>query len=212
MKKRLLLLLLVGLTLVLFSCSGPKSGVPTKGVIDSKTIEISNLGVSGRTYSYSTSYSRVYEYKSESGDTIYANTYSKYYDYDLGDNAYGSIRLYQDNHTSEYIDYHYNGFIGWIIVENNYYLDLSKRTIDCETKYSEYKYKTNPEDSSVEVTEVTPDNKKAYSCAKKSYYILGSLNSSNYVWNVRKNLTETGTERHTYVILGSDCTITYQEK
>lgn len=192
--KKLVGLFTVAILLILCSCSTNK----TNGVIDCYSIKVTSGGKSiNQTYNASTA--RVYEYKSANGDSIYTSAELYSYDYQSDSTTY-KLKVYADRYTSDYIEYTYSKFIGWLTVENNYYLDLDNRTIDSEVKYSEYLYAKNPDNSAA-------DNKKAYECAKNNYYI---ISGSTYV--LRLDLEEKGLERHTYTKLGDDAIIEYRAK
>ena len=175
----------------------------TSGKIDCYYIEVTDGGSTVFSRTYSSSTSEVYEYKSESGDSIYINTRICEIDY-LGNTRDYKIFVYPDRYTSDYIEYSYSGFIGWLTVEQNYYLDLDKRTIDSETKYREYLYSKNPGPAEA-------DNKKAYKCAKNNYYV---LDTSYYHQNLylRLDLVEDGLERHSYTRLGDGSIVDYKVK
>lgn len=194
--------LLIMFMMCLCSCSA-NNQKNTSGTIDCYSIKVTDGGstVFSRTYSAYTS--KVYEYKSESGDSIYINT--RIYGTDYQENTMDyNIFVYSDRYTSDYVEYSYSGFIGWLTVEQNYYLDLDNRIIDSETKYREYLYSTNPE-----IAEA--DNKKAYNCAKNNYYV---LTTSYFHQNLmlRLYLEEKGLERHSYTKLGDGSIVDYRVK
>ena len=112
--------------------------------------------------------------------------------------------MYKTRYATQYVSYTYSSFVGWLLFENNYYLDLSSKTIDSEEKYSEYLYGKNP-------TNETADNKAAIAAAKTGYYVLSSGYASEHV-ELYLDVFETGLERHAYIQLGSDTIVTYKEK
>ena len=182
--------LLIMFMLCLCSCSA-NNQKNTSGTIDCYSIKVTEGGKTVFSSTYSASTSKVFEYKSESGDSIYINT-----------RAYYKIFVYADRYTSDYVEYSFSGFIGWLTVEYNYYLDLDNKTIDSETKYREYLYAKNPEAGEA-------DNKKAYNCAKKNYYV---LKTDYYTLNLRLDLEEKGLERHSYTKLGDGSMVDYRVK
>ena len=130
----------------------------------------------------------------------------RYYDYNTLNDCI--IRAYPDKYTSEFEEYSFSKFVGFLTRENNYYLDLGARTIDEETKWSEYKYTTDP----TTVSEGTSNNKEAFNCAKSNYYQnLSNYYDSQYI-TLRLDLTDSTLERHTYTMLGEDSIITYTAK
>lgn len=192
--------LLIMFMLCLCSCSA-NNQKNTSGTIDCYSIKVTDGGKTFFNETYSAYTSKVYEYKSANGDSIYTN--NRIYKSDFQGNIVDyKIFVYQDRYTSDYVEYSYSGFIGWLTVEHNYYLDLDNRTIDSETKYREYLYATNPEAGEA-------DNKKAYNCAKNNYYVV-----ANYTRNaiLRLDLEEKGLERHSYTKLGDGSIVDYRVK
>lgn len=209
MKKSLSLSVLTLISVL--SCSCDKK-IQTTGVVDCDEISVSSGGSSVFSKSYSASYSKVYEYKSENGDSIYTDLqiigYYNSPDYKVVTDI--PIYLYNSRYKkSDYVKYSYVGFIGWLTVEYNYYLHLDEKIIDSEIKWSEYLYDKNPD-------EEPADNKKAYECAKKGYYhVNGSIyynpEKDNY-YPLSGDLTDKSLERHSYTKLGDDSVITYTAK
>ena len=197
MMKKIKLIYLPLLAICLVGCSNnDHSG--GKGVIDCYSIRVTNGGSTVFSETYYAGYATVYEYKSAEGKTIYTG---------LG-NADTSVYVYADRYTNTAVTYNYSRFVGYLTVENNYYLNLDSRTIDEEIKWSEYKYESNPTTNYPDGT--TPNNKEAYSCAKKGYYnAAGGLYSTT---NIRLDMNESSLERHTYIKLGDDSIITYVAK
>ena len=191
MKSKILVLFIATVGLVGCSNSDHSGG---KGVIDCYSIRVTNGGSTVFTGNYYAGYATVYEFKSADGKTIYTGQ-------GVSDS---SINVYADRYTNTYVTYTFSRFVGYLTVENNYYLNLDSRTIDSEVKWSEYKYESNP-------STAYPDanNKEAYSCAKKGYYENIGYGSGS---NLRLDLTESSLERHTYTKLGDDSIITYVTK
>lgn len=198
MKKKLMVVLLFG-TLFMSACSDGGTTAETTGVVDCYSISVKNGGSTIYGGSYQVSYSSVYEYKNEKGNSVY--TY---------DNIGTVLFVYPDRYTKEYTEYEYVGFIGWLTKEKNYYLDLTNRVIDEETKWSEYFYSSNPD------TSTKADNKRAYNCAKKSYYrnfdYTYSDDGMTIYHAIKLDTTEKDLEEHTYTKLGEDSVITYKAK
>ena len=205
--KKIILLSLAAVCLAGCSSNGVNNGAAggTSGKIDCYNIRVTEGGTTVFSETYSAGYSMVYEYVSADGSKLYA---SSYYAYSTGSEIkYSVIRAYPDKYTSDYKEYTYSKLIGFLTRENNYYLDLGARTIDSETKWSEYKYTANP----TQVPEGTVvNNKDAISCAKKGYY--QDLNFYSDYTTLRLDLTESSLERHTYTMLGEDSIITYRAK
>lgn len=193
MKSKLLVLLIATISLVGCSKNDHSGG---KGVIDCYSIRVTNGGNTVFQQSYSVSYSAVYEYKTVEGKTVYTG---------LGEADF--IYVYANRYTNTSVVYSYSRFVGYLTVENNYYLNLDSRTIDSEIKWSEYKYESNPSTDYPDGN--TPNNKEAFSCAKKGYY-----QNKGYYSNdpIRLDLDQSSLERHTYTKLGDDSIITYVAK
>lgn len=205
MKSKFLVLLIA--TLGLVGCSNNSAAGGTSGKVDCYSIRVTEGGSTVYSGNYSAGYSQVYEYKSQSGAVIYTSARYVYYDYNTSQQIDGVVRAYPDRYTSEYTDYSFSRFVGFLTRENNYYLDLGARTIDAETKWSEYKYATNP----TQLPDgTTANNKDAFNCAKKNYY--QDLSSGGQYVTLRLDLTESALERHTYTMLGQDSVITYTAK
>ena len=188
---------------------------------------------------YQTWTQKVYEYKSESGEVIYTDTYLTYYWYDYNDEgtAYDTIEkentisVYKNRYTEKYTTYTFSKFVGWVTVERNYYFDVNAKTLDREIKFSEYKYEKNP-DADSENKKENVDNKAAYNAIKKyGYYCfyeswnysspLGISKGSNgqvgkdtiaNPASIRLDLAENGISRHEYKIFSESDTIMYRAK
>ncbi len=181
----------------------------TSGIVDCYSIAVTNLSSSVYSAQYSISYSGVYQYKnSTTGESVYTDEHSPY--------TSSKIRAYEDRYSSKHTDYTYVGFIGWLTKENNYYLDLDKKIVIAEVKWSEYKYEKNP-DYRYESTS-SADNNAAYHCASSNYYLSSDFYYDNKlddkvtVYAFAKDTTQKSLERRSYVKLGEDCTIAYQAK
>ena len=185
----------------LTACNSTKDA--TKGVVDCYQISVANGGSTLFTKTYQATYSKVYEYKDENGKSIY--TSARYISYNSSHTDL-PIRVYPDRYTNDYTEYTFSKFVGYLTVEYNYYLDLDNRMIRSETKWSEYKYESNPIDSS---NEGTPDNKEAYNAVQNGYYQAVSGYDSA---TLKLDLTESGLIRNTYTKLGEDSIITYTAK
>ncbi len=121
---------------VLCGCSSGETAAQTKGIVDCYSISVRNGSSTFFDKTYSASYTEVHEFKSSKGASIYTENLS--YSSDT------KIYLYNNRYASDYVEYSYVGFIGYLTVECNYYLDLDNRLIDSEIKYSEYLYSENP--------------------------------------------------------------------
>ncbi len=198
--KRLFALLFFML-FTLTACNSTKDA--TKGVVDCYQISVSNGGSTVFSRTYQSSYSRVYEYKDANGNNIYIN--KRYQSYN-GAQSDLPIYVYFNKYDNDYTEYTFSKFIGYLTVEYNYYLDLDNRMITSETKWSEYKYKSNPTNSS---DDGTPDNKEAYRDAQKGYY-QATFDGVNVT--LKLDLTESNLIRNTYTKLGEDSIITYTAK
>lgn len=176
----------------------------TNRIIDCYTIDVRN-GTSTIYKRYSLSYSKVYEYKSSNGDCIYTDERR------MSDGKDVVIFAYDNKYKSDYTEYSYVGFVGWLTMENNYYLDLDNNIIDSETKWSEYLYDKNPSDEEI------ANNKKAYECASKnyyydfSYYVVNKVDDKYYC-NLQTDMIENSLEIHKYIKLGDNSIIEYKKK
>lgn len=177
----------------------------------------------------------VYEYKSESGEVIYTDTYLTYYwcDYNDEGTAYDTIEkentlsVYKNRYTREFTEYTFSKFVGSVTVEKNLYFDVKAKTLDQEIKFIEYKYERKSDADSENV-----DDRAAYSAIKKyGYYCfyeswnhsssLGTSKGSNgqvgkdtiaKPASIRLDLAESGLSRHEYTIFSESDTITYRAK
>lgn len=198
--KKLLGLIMIGLTAILCSCKEDKKIKNTSGIIDCYSIKVTEGSSTAYNGLYQITYVPVYEYLSSNGKYIYMN------DNKVNDKIF-CVRLYYDRYTSDYDEYYFNQFIGWVNIEYNYYFDIENRVIDAEIKIKEYKYSENP-------TVEFADNKKAYECAKKSFYrTTGSkYDSSNIMYSFYSDLDTNKIENHTYTKLGENSVVTYKIK
>lgn len=204
MKRNLILGLLL-MSYALCGCSSGETTLQTKGIVDCYSIHVTSGTSTVFDAEHSAGYAEVHEYKSSKGDSIYTDgpMYS----------VNTIIRSYNNRYTSDYIEYSYVGFVGYLTIEKNYYLDLDNRLIDSEIKYSEYLYSKNPD------TDKKADNKKAYECAEKNYFTGFSFSSGYYdpdtekvVVALRTDLVEKSLTRHSYTKLGEDSVIAYKAK
>ena len=177
----------------------------TNRIIDCYTIEVKDgTTIIDKKY-YKSYYSKVYEYRKYKGDCIYANEHYMSNGEDV------VILAYDNKYKSDYTEYLYVGFVGWLTIENNYYLDLDNNIIDSERKWSEYLYDKNPSDEEA-------NNKKAYECARKNYYYdCFNYNDTikiddKYCYNLQTDMIENSLERHQYIRIGDNYTIEYKEK
>lgn len=208
-----------------------KDGANNSGKIDCYSVD---------GYRYETWTQGVYEYKSESGEVIYTDSYLTYNYYNKDPNDYrdyeitekeNTISVYKNRYTEKYTTYTFSKFVGWVTVERNYYFDVNAKTLDREIKFSEYKYEKNP-DADSENKKENVDNKAAYNAIKKyGYYCFyeswnhsssfGTSKGSNGLVgkdtiakpaSIRLDLAENGLSRHEYTIFSESDTITYRAK
>ena len=206
--KRILLVAIASFGLV--GCAYNAGG---SGRVDCYSIQVKGSMGAVLNGTYQTSYSWVFEYKNEKGQTLYTNERYLYVarDPEKGNHAADTtIRAYPNRFTNDYVEYCFNRFVGFVTVENNFYYDPGSRTIDSETKWSECKYESDPttlEDG------MKANNKEAYDCAKRNYYQeTGRYSSQPEYFDLRLDLTESSLERHTYIQLGNDAIVTYTAK
>lgn len=208
MKKTILFLLPL---CVLASCGEPKfAEKDVKGVIDCRTIEVSNSTGKFLSFSYSSGYSEVYEYLNADGKLLYfSNRFTKrafnsqineYVDVDY------PIKVYPSRYKSDFDYYRFNRFVGYLTRESNYLLDLDLNIIDSETKYSEYLFENNPNET------LEANNPEAYEKAKTGYYTYTTSYDGEYYAYIYLDMAESSMSRHSYIKLCDDCVITYKPK
>ena len=206
MKKIACALLIIITILVLCSCSASRQTDVNTNIVDCYSIVVKEGSDTIMNLTYSETYTKVYEYRNKDGKSIYADSVSLTY-WSYGNSIveeYATIKIYPNKNSDDYIEYEYVGFIGWLKVENNYYFDIENRIIDSENKYSEYLDSSNPTSNNPSENE-NVDNKKAYQCAKKSYYRISGQ------YSIKQDY-EGGLELHTYTKLGEDSRVTYKVK
>ena len=196
MKKSLILLVsLLGLA----GCKNNKNS----GVIDCYDIQIrqGNLSVLSRRYAVLSE--KIYEYQNNKKEKIYTKQNFK-----NSDDLDVTIRLYSNGIANEYVVYSYVRFVGYIIAENNYYLDLEKRVIDEEEKRTQAEKAFNPDNMD------SFNNQEAYKCVKSNMYFTGvsSFYGVNDYLDIYLDSEETSLDRHSYTVVGEDCSILYTAK
>lgn len=214
--KRPLILTLMMMGCLLSSCSVGKFA-KTDGIIDCYSILVTSGGDMVYNATYSQINSPVYEYQNDDGKSIYL-------DYDIQSDEPGAkkvpVRFFKNRYQTDYEQYNYVGFVGWLTQEENYYYDTDDRIIDKEIKWSEYKFQENPDKEPA-------DNKKAYSCAKKNYYhvkdttryyyelrdFVGyTIDDEEYFYKITDDVIVKGLEIHTYLSLAEDNAVGYVAK
>ena len=186
--KKLFLLLMSSLTL----CGCSPTANQTHGVIDCLEITIASIGVP---FEYKVNTSPVYEYADATGKTLYLDFKS----------TSSSVHVFADHLKDDFIEYRFNKIVGYLAMESNYYLDIDKRIIDSETKYSECKF---------DLKDLAINNSEAYRCAKRGYYTsVTSINSgAAHYFALYLDLADSSLERHSYISLGNDTLFTYTPK
>lgn len=196
--------------------------------------KIDCYSINGRTYETWTQ--GVYEYKSESGEVIYTDTYLTYYWYDYNDEgtAYydkiekeNTLSVYKNRYTREFTEYTFSKFVGSVTVEKNLYFDVKAKTLNQEIKFIEYKYERKSDADSENVNDKAAYNaikKYGYYCFYESWNHSSSLGTSkgsngqvgkDTIANpasIRLDLAESGLSRHEYTIFSESDTITYRAK
>lgn len=193
--------------LLLIGCSNDGKGL--NGIIECYSIKATNnTEMYPVSWNYHCDYSHVYEFKDSKGNCLYAdssasygvyNTSTKEYEY-----KYSTLRVFFNKYSFKYTEYYYSRFVGYLTVENNCYLNLETRTVDYETKWSEYLYDENPGG-------LIGANKEAYEKAKNGYYHI-YVGSGTEFYNLYLNGIESKLDRHEYTIIGNDWNIQYTEK
>jgi hypothetical protein len=204
--KRLFVLMIAAMALA--GCSGDSAAGGTTGIVDCYEVRVTNGGSNVFSGTYQESFSRVYEYKNDKGNAVYSDTKFTAYDSASGRYVDGTVVVYPERYSHESIVYKFTRFVGFLTFERNYLLNLGSRTIDSEIKWSEYKYKNDPE----ELAEgVTSDNKEAYNCAKKGYYPASGFAASGSM-PIYTYIDDSRLVRHSYTRFGDDSVITYTAK
>ena len=194
-------------SLLLWGCSSnQEKTAPARGKIECSYIYAENSARTIISEFYGSTYSPVYACKSADSEMIYINQ-----GFSTDGKEKFVLKVYKDKYSNDYKEFVFDGFIGWLTLESNYYLDLDTRTIDCETKYSEYLYEENPDGGKAQA-----DNKKAFECAKKGYYQNAGISyqdeNGNYYSELRTYSSPSAMIYHKYISLGSDSVITYKVK
>lgn len=186
--KKFFLLMMSCLTL----CGCSPTANQNHGIIDCLSIHLSSPSTY---YYYSTSTSPVYEYINASGERLY-----------LGLNKYSEIIVHPNQYSNTYVKYNFSRIVGYLNMETNYYLDVEKRVIDVETKWTENKR---------EMSDATLNNGEAYRCAKRGYIAFSTDYYYNYSYSsngVYLDSVDTSLERHSYILLGNDTLVSYTPK
>lgn len=204
--KKLLFTVFAALSLV--SCANTAGS----GVIDCYSINVKNGGSSVFSQTYQATFSYVFEYKSAAGDALYmSNRYGRNQynpETDTYSVQYVPIHVFPNRYTSNYVEYAFSRFVGYLTLERNYYLDLVNKTIDSEMRWSEYKYENPPQNP---IGSETFDNRDAFACACKNYYYETLSTSDDYAI-MRLDLLESSLSRHSYTYCGADSVISYVKK
>lgn len=193
MKKTALLLFPI---LFLVSCNS--TGIDSSkvsGVIDCRSVSITDGGSSIFNGYYSESFSYVYEYKAEDNSCIYVSQHDNY-----------SIRVFNKKYSEDFLEYTFSAFVGYLKVENTFLLDLDNKILDVKTKYLEYTYSNNSG------SDLKYDNSKAYKLVKKfGYYIIDTFNyySSSNLYSYEY---DAGLVKDTYIKISSSSTIIYTSR
>lgn len=119
-------------------------------------------------------------------------------------------------------EYKFNKFVGFVSLEQNYYLNLDAKMVDSEVKWGEWKSSDNKTSSSSSSTSSSPspyetlfkdaDNEKANECLKKNFYPTLTQGSGSTDTTIYLDISMKGSEFHTYSIYGDDATVTYTAK
>ena len=144
MKKSLLAFLPL---LVLSSCGGVSGGVSASSAATTKPERIVcyDIEIQGgssslwRHFTYSSGRSTLYEYKNESGSVFHSDM-----------NNLEDRPIYAKRNSVESERYPAKRTVGYLSAETNYYLDLSSRVIDIETKWSAYEGEMSSEDAGLD--------------------------------------------------------------
>lgn len=217
MKKSVLIPLLV-LAGFLPSCGKTNLKSLVTGKIDCFSISVTNGGTKVFSAEYNSSYNGVYEYKNKEGKSIFVNTHLVGGSYYQETREEAEIHVFESRYKEQYSIYTFYSFIGWLTVEYNYYYNLDKNIIDCETKWSQYLYEKSP-------GEEKGDNEKAYRCAKEGYFYIRANSypghpvmlpedstSGNPYYTLKKDREESSLERHSYIRIGKENMVSYKEK
>ena len=188
------------------SSSAPQ---PTK--VDCMEVTVMRNGKEYDWKRYETSESCVFEYSNGDDSKMVYIDYHYTYSNEEKTEEYDSLLYVSDRGKSE--KFYFNDFIGFLKYEVNYYLDVEKKIIDIETKWSLYDKKTDPYAVTVGIDkEIRPsDNELAFECAKKGYYTnLGAPGNTSV--SVHIDEQDGSLERHKFITYPADCTFEYTPK
>lgn len=190
-------------------CGCSNKDIPTTGIIDCYSVEITDENSTSFRGKYSTSYSSVYEYKNSYGETLYSNEYSTF-KIDDEKKQKAPIYLYPNKYSEDYVEYSFVRFVGYLFVEYNYYLDLDNGYLDIATEWSEYLYEKNPND-----VDESANNREAYKKASQGYYQIENdywYSQENPHYSVKADLLDISLSRHSYKKLGDNSTVDFVPK
>lgn len=214
MKKKTTLVM-IALASLLGGCGNSNSDASTKSlpaVVDCMEIQVMRNGKEYDWKKYETGESCVFEYSNQDDSKMVYIDYYYTYSNDANTEEIDSTLYVSDRGVSE--KFYFNDFIGFLKYEVNYYLDVEKKMIDIETKWSLYDKKTDPYAVTVgKEKQIRPsDNELAFECAQKGYYTNINADPHSPSLTVHVDEMDGSLERHKYITYPDDCTFEYTPK
>lgn len=230
--KKILPICLLGVALLSTGCSSTPSASQAKGNVECYSISVVSGSTTIFSGNYEESYAEVWEYYTGGTSDPMYTSFATVDPTNTTTTTYLSIRDYEDSYnTTKYTVYTSPTFVGWLKKETKYMVNFDSKVIDMVELYSEYTSTINPNDNSSSTSTTTvydsANNKKAYEYAQKSYYLQSSFELKsekkstsstilgieyNYYYTIVSKKAETSLERHTYVKLSDDSSISYKPK
>ena len=182
--------------------------IPTK--VDCNEITVMRNGVEYDWHRYESNNACVFEY-SNIDDTkmVYLPNHYTYYNEDRTVEHDSKVYVTENGKSEEF---YFSDFIGFLKYEVNYYIDIDKKVLDIETKWSLWE-KADPYAVTIGINkEIRPsDNALALECAKKGYYTgINAVDSTFVTLNIDD--MDGSLERHKYITYPEDVTFEYTPK
>ena len=196
------------LPLLIAFLSGCSQGAGTnQGVVDCYSISVLDSNNSF-TVTYEKKIENVYLYGSSDGQLICSNVRYQGYSANFDQIIDIGIKVHKDIYDTDGVTYQPYGYVGGIVRETGYYLNLDSKTIDCVTKWTSL-----PDDYKSPDVKTDHSAKEVYEFAKHGFlFETGEQSVYSGVYQVYLDKTDISLERHSYIQLGSDSVISYKTK
>ncbi len=188
--------------------SSTVENIPTK--VDCMEITVMRNGKEYDWHRHEASESLVWEYANiDDTKMIYLDRHFAYQNEARTEEYDAKLYITEHGKSEEYF---FSDFIGFLKYEVNYYIDIEKKILDIETKWSLYdKADPFPVTIGIQKERRDSDNELALECAKKGYYTnLGYVDSSFVTLDI--DYLDGSLERHKYVTYPEDVTFEYTPK